>query len=142
MPPTDTSPPFAPIPRESAKSPTISANVQQPAGLTVAAATAAALGAATPARAAYAGFPDLDAGAWYVTGGTVDWSNEHGVVNGFPDGTWGPDATLSRAQGVAILCNYEGGDGKGVAEPFDDVTDGAWYKDAVAWAAANGVTDG
>ena len=51
-----------------------------------------------------------------------------------------PQAVVSRGQIVTILYNMEGRPKTGTST-FRDLKDG-WYKDAVAWAQANGVVNG
>jgi hypothetical protein len=44
---------------------------------------------------------------------------------------------------VQVLYNYENRpDVAGMVNPFTDVAEGAWYHDAVVWAAANGLVSG
>lgn len=46
-------------------------------------------------------FPDVDAGADYAK--AVDWAVENGIVEGYPDGTFGPDTVCSRGVIAALL---------------------------------------
>ena len=48
----------------------------------------------------------------------------------------------ARAQVVCFLYRYQGNPSHGTANPFRDVTGGAYYYDAVLWAAENGVVYG
>lgn len=108
---------------------------------TVGVAAAALSFSPTFASAQYAGFPDVNEGDWYAS--VVDWSNEHKVVNGFPDGTWAPNDAVNRAQAITILYNLNGNeDVSGKSEPFSDVNDGDWFYDAVVWGKAKGVANG
>ena len=55
----------------------------------------------SPTGAADHGFTDVPAGAWYSDG--LDWVAAHGVVAGYPDGTYRPDATATRAAVTRML---------------------------------------
>ena len=57
----------------------------------------------TPA-AAGAAFTDVPAGQYYAQ--AVGWASSVGVVNGYGDGTFQPDAPITREQMAAILCRY------------------------------------
>ncbi len=109
-------------------------------------ALAGALTAAVPfgsAFAEYRGFSDLEPSHWAVTGGTVDWSQERGVINGYPDGSWAPDATIDRAQAATVVWNYAGSPApQGTAEQFIDVTESDWFADAALWCREEGVFAG
>lgn len=60
---------------------------------------------------------------------------------GFPGDTFQPNGTLTRAMLVSIL--YRLSDDTGAySHPFTDVTEGAWYADAVAWAYEKNVVAG
>lgn len=55
--------------------------------------------------------------------------------------TFSPDATCTRAQAVTFLARALKAKAASAAE-FSDVPTGSYFADAVAWAAANGVTEG
>lgn len=57
----------------------------------------------TPAAASSA-FTDVPAGQYYAQ--AVGWASSVGVVNGYGDGTFQPDAPITREQMAAILCRY------------------------------------
>lgn len=66
-----------------------------------------------------------------------------GIMNGTGGGLFSPAADVSRAQVVTTLWRLAGEpapEGEGVL--FDDVENGRWYSDAVAWAASVGVVNG
>ena len=62
-------------------------------------------------------------------------------MNGMSEDLFEPNRELTRAMMVQILYNIEGRPGAG-SPPFPDVSAGAWYADAVAWAAASGIVYG
>lgn len=49
-------------------------------------------------------FPDVKASDWY--GPYVRWAAENKVVNGYGDGRFGPDDTITREQAATIITNY------------------------------------
>ena len=55
-------------------------------------------------KAGRAPFTDVDAGTWYHD--AVAWAAENDVVNGMGDGTFAPDAPITREQLAAILYRY------------------------------------
>lgn len=66
---------------------------------------------------------------------------EKGLIEGFPDGTYQPGSTMTRAQLVTILWRAHGSPKPTKKASFPDLPD-AWYQDAVAWAEENGVVNG
>ena len=83
---------------------------------------------------------DVDENAWYHE--YVDYVIENGLMYGIADDRFGPDVTTSRAMIVTILYRLEGSPAVSGANPFDDVEEGSWYADAVAWAEANEIVEG
>ena len=85
-------------------------------------------------------FTDVAENAWYYN--AVRFVSENGLMGGYGNGLFGVNDNLSRAQLAQILYNKEGkplvNDGNG----FSDVDTGAWYANAVTWAAANGIVSG
>lgn len=87
------------------------------------------------------GFSDVKPGAWYYD--YVMTAKELGIMQGHTDGTFAPDDTLTRAQLVQVLANYEGADLSGyTTSSFSDVKEGTWYNRALAWAEKNGYVNG
>ncbi len=84
-------------------------------------------------------FSDVPASAYYAR--SVAWAVENGITTGTGNGRFSPDATCTRAQSVTFLYRALSARAEGTAE-FHDVTKNAYYADAVAWAAANGITTG
>ena len=56
-----------------------------------------------PAHGA-SGFRDVEPNTWYAD--AVDWAEEQGLVNGYPDQTFRPNAPITREQAATILCRY------------------------------------
>lgn len=85
-------------------------------------------------------FPDVDEGAWYYD--AVRFVTEQGLMNGYENGQFRADETLSRAQLAQILYNRAGRPSAAAGTAFLDVAPDAWYAGAVAWAASNGIAGG
>ena len=85
-------------------------------------------------------FSDADRNAWYHDG--VHYCVENGLMQGYGNGIFGPNDTLSRAMLVQILYNLENRPAVSGESVFSDVAHSAWYADAVNWAAANGIVEG
>ena len=84
-------------------------------------------------------FADVSPDAYYYD--AVLWAAEQGITGGTTDTTFSPNATVTRAQTVTFLYRAAGspaGSGSG----FADVAADAYYADAVAWAAEEGITSG
>ena len=84
-------------------------------------------------------FADVPAGAFYAK--AVAWAVDAGITTGTGEGGFSPDEPCTRAQAVTFLCRAQRAKAEGRAQ-FSDVPAGAYYAEAVAWAAESGVTDG
>lgn len=62
--------------------------------------------AGEPAAEGDTAFTDVEDSAWYAE--AVAWAAENGIVNGMGDGTFAPDADITREQLAAILYRYAG----------------------------------
>lgn len=76
-------------------------------------------------------YTDLDANAWYAE--SVHFALVNGLFVGFGDGTFRPEAALSRAMVATVLYRQAGSPAVTGSSTFPDLTDD-WYADAVAWA--------
>ena len=86
-------------------------------------------------------FTDVASGKYYTD--AVLWAAENGITTGTGDGTtFEPNATCTRAQFVTMLARYMGAKATTTENPFVDVPAGAYYTDAVLWAAENEITVG
>ena len=73
----------------------------------------------------------------------VLWALRNGITNGITANTFCPDMICTRAQMVTFLWRAAGKPQAETAEmPFTDVSEGAYYYDAVLWAVENGITNG
>ena len=85
-------------------------------------------------------FTDVAEGVWYED--AVGYVYRHDLMTGYSDNLFGPANNLTRAQLCQIVYNMEGQPAATGSSAFTDVADGAWYADAVTWAASQGVVDG
>ncbi len=93
-----------------------------------------------PEEPATTPFNDVKADAWYAD--AVKFAVENGLMNGVSDTEFAPNNTLTRAMLVTILYRNDGEPETAGDIAFEDVSDGAYYENAVAWAKANGIVDG
>ncbi len=89
-------------------------------------------------------FTDLAAGSWYED--AVNWAAENGIVDGYGDGTFGPDDPITREQMAKLVYNVYHLDFDGqqpAALSFIDAGQvSPWAKDAMEWCVANGIYQG
>ncbi len=86
------------------------------------------------------GFTDVKSDAYYAK--AVQWAVERGITNGLTATSFGPDETVDRGQTVTFLYRANGGSLGTSSSGFADVDPGAYYAEAVGWAAATGITTG
>ena len=85
-------------------------------------------------------FADVAEGAWYAD--AVNYVYANGLMDGTSATTFAPDANMTRAMLVTILWRMEGEPVVNYLLPFTDVDGGAWYAEAVRWAASEGIVEG
>lgn len=78
---------------------------------------------------------------WFYSD-ALDYCHAEGIINGLDEHTFGPSATLNRAQLVTMLYRHAGSPTVEGENSFADVPEGQFYTDAVVWAAANGIVNG
>ncbi|MDN0068779.1 S-layer homology domain-containing protein [Collinsella ihumii] len=90
------------------------------------------------------GFSDVDGKAYYAK--AIYWAKSTGVVNGYGDGTFAPDAQITREEFAAMLSNYAenmGDDIEGAEADLSAFGDASqvsdWATEAIEWAVANEV---
>ncbi len=84
-------------------------------------------------------FEDVTPDKWYYS--TVLTAYEHGIVNGISATEFGPNDTASRGQVVTMLWRLMGKPAPVGEATFEDLTED-YYRDAVNWAAGQGVVNG
>ncbi len=85
-------------------------------------------------------FADVTKDQYYYK--AVLWALENGITAGVDAKHFAPNATVTRAQTVTFLWRLEGEEQTRDANPFRDVTSGAYYAPAVLWAVENKITNG
>lgn len=86
-------------------------------------------------------FTDVSKDAYYYD--AVLWAVEQGITNGTSAITFSPDATVTRGQTAAFLWRVaKQPQSDQTANPFADVTQDAYYYNAVLWAVAKEITNG
>ena len=85
-------------------------------------------------------FVDVPAGAYYYD--AVLWAAEGGIVTGTDAVHFSPDASCTRAQLVTFLWRAAGSPAVNYAMNFTDVDSGAYYAEAVRWAASEKIVEG
>jgi hypothetical protein len=85
------------------------------------------------------GFSDVKSGDWYNT--MVDTLAEMGIVKGYSDGTFRPDAPITRAEFAAIAARFDTSDVTGKSASFTDIAD-SWAKSSIERTAILGWTKG
>ena len=97
--------------------------------------------AGSPEPAQPASFSDVAANAYYAK--AVAWAAEQGITGGTSATAFTPNATCTRGQIVTFLYRFNQTNTLNIKEnPFTDVAEGAYYYDAVLWAAERGITGG
>ena len=103
-------------------------------------ASAGAAAAQTAEAPAFSGFTDVGSGDWCY--GSVRFCAERGLLAGYADGSFRPDAPVTRAQSVQILWNLAGKPAASQAAAYKDVPADAWFLPALSWCAENGFVTG
>ncbi len=101
---------------------------------------AGALAAAIPSSAAKIAFSDVAEDRWSF--GSVKYAVDKKYMNGVGGDRFDPEGSLTRAMVVTVLWRREGSPAPAAPGGFDDVPEGEWYTDAVAWAKQTGVVKG
>lgn len=83
-------------------------------------------------------FSDVSKGQWFNC--AISTMSALGVINGYPDGTFRPNAPITRAEFAAIAARFDGR-GVGSIAKFSDI-DGHWGAKEITRAYENGWVDG
>lgn len=96
------------------------------------------------------GFTDVDGNQYYAE--ALAWARDAGIASGYGDGTFHPDANITREEFVCLLGKYATAvhddttvefHQTGVLDEFNDSGDiSDWARPSVAWAKDNAVVDG
>ena len=85
-------------------------------------------------------FTDADPAAWYHDG--VHYCIENGLMAGYGDGIFNPNADTTRAMITVILWRLNGSPVVNYLLDFEDVEAGQWYTEAIRWAKSEGIATG
>ena len=85
-------------------------------------------------------FNDVSQLDWFFE--SVEYCFNNGLLSGMSATVFGPQVTLNRAMVATVLHRMAGEPKAAAAAEFTDVMEGAYYFDAVAWAAENGIVMG
>lgn len=85
-------------------------------------------------------FTDVADTAWYAD--AVQYVYENGLMTGVSESEFAPNGTATRGQIVTILWRLAGSPVVNYAMRYADMDEGAWYGEAVRWAASTGVVTG
>jgi hypothetical protein len=83
-------------------------------------------------------YPDVTDGSWYET--AVATLSGMGIIRGFPDGTFKPDASITRAQFAAMFARFDSSSYSGT-DKFSDIS-GHWAANLIDRAAVKGWVEG
>ena len=85
-------------------------------------------------------FYDVPNDAYYFE--AVKWAAESGITGGVGNSLFAPNRPCTRAQIVTFLWRAAGSPVVNYLMPFTDVDEGAYYAEAVRWAASTGIVTG
>lgn len=84
-------------------------------------------------------FTDVKSNDWYYQ--SVQYAYDNGLFSGVSHDSFAPSDSMDRSMLVTVLHSLDGKPAAGKGG-FTDVADGAWYANAVAWAAEHGIVSG
>ena len=93
-------------------------------------------------------FSDVDSGKWYTE--AVHWAASNNVVTGFTDGTFRPDAAVTREQMAAVIYRYAQsknydvsvGENTNILSYADAESVSEYAITAMQWACGSGMIQG
>ena len=83
-------------------------------------------------------YSDVSDTAWYAA--AVSTLSKMGVISGYPDGTFRPNAPITRAEFAAMIAHFDE-TAKSADTPFTDIS-GHWAENAIGKAYGNGWVEG
>lgn len=91
-------------------------------------------------------FSDVGSGQWYTE--AVSWAAEKGIVNGYEDGRFGPNGSVTREEMAAMLMRYaefkhiDTSAAGNISSYRDGAKVSAWAEGALSWAGSVGLIQG
>jgi hypothetical protein len=96
--------------------------------------------AASADTTALPAFSDVEIGEWYAE--AVEYMRGFDIITGYPDGSFRPNAAITRAEFAAVAVRFGGADAFGVGANFPDIPDDHWAVGSIAAAASRGWVTG
>ena len=97
-----------------------------------------------PANTPYDDGPDFDetklSSHWAYD--AIQFVKQRGIFQGTSATTFSPDKYMTRGMFVTVLSRLSGEDLSNFANPFGDVADSQYYRNAVAWGVSKGLVKG
>ena len=84
-------------------------------------------------------FNDVSAKHWAAP--YIEQAAEHGIVKGYPDGTFRPKANITRAEGLVMISRFAGISEEAYAGQFKDVNSSFWAANIISGAYKAGILD-
>ena len=91
--------------------------------------------AGVSSTAGKAGFPDVDSAHWAA--GYIAAATNGGYISGYPDGSFGPNNQITRAEAVTILNKIRGCASLDQGKSFTDLSASHWAYEAITAAATD-----
>lgn len=84
-------------------------------------------------------FGDLNTNAWYIQ--YVNFASNKGIINGYPDGSFRPDISITRGEFATMLANFLGIVKTQASSPYTDVY-GHWAAGYITALSQRGIISG
>jgi len=95
-------------------------------------------GLSAPSASKSGAFPDVASNNWAA--GFISTANENGYILGYPDGTFRPSKTITRAEGISVIARFDGLSGIAPKEkPYSDLGTDHWAAGSVSAAKEKGL---
>lgn len=113
---------------------------KMPYGSVTVNATFRKIACAKDATCPISSFTDASATAWYHDG--VHYCIDNGLMTGYGNGVFKPNADTTRAMITVMLWRLNGSPVVNYLLDFEDVEEGQWYTEAIRWAKSEGIATG
>lgn len=85
-------------------------------------------------------FPDVELGRWSAH--DIEYMEDKGIIQGYPDGEFKPSRSLTRSEFAALICRFAKLEKSDEKNPFSDLKSSHWAYDDVLSLYSSGVLDG
>ena len=93
--------------------------------------------AGSPASSGASRFSDVEATAYYID--AASWAEDNGLIQGYPDGRFGVDDSVTRQQAAVILWRWAGSPEASAGDYADESSIADYARTAVDWSRSNGI---